>query len=205
MKTILVTLAFLVSLSVCARTWHNAEGNSFDGELIRYDSDYAYIERDSDRRLFSVKRQTLSKSDQDYILELESKEKVSNFLDGIPSDFEEAVRLSERKELPAYIFYRNKMSKREFYKLIQTYLMNDGFLEKIERRCVLVVIYEEDAELERRIGSWTTEFEHAPMMIFNGKFNQSICNFASGYEEGVSVNKFLARVEEQLTHAEDMR
>lgn len=198
--------ALLFSHSVAsARIWSDQAGRTFEGELVRLDSKFAYIERTEDRRQFAVARAILSEADQAYVKDLEIEKEITVFMAGVQNNFSDAAKISKARGIPAYIFYRNKLPPDNFKKLVQTFLMRKEFLEKIQDRCILTIIDQEDAELERRIASWVAKYNSSPMMIFRGLNNQSVYLFSSGSQAKITFEEFLGKVEEQLTHAEDNR
>lgn len=67
MKKILLALT-AITASIChAHTWHNTNGQSFEGELVAVSEDTVSIRRTDDGRLFEVPINVLTAGDQRYI------------------------------------------------------------------------------------------------------------------------------------------
>lgn len=209
MKALLLQLTFV--LWVCAlgaqtRTWTDVEGRSFEGVMLSHTQMTVFIERTSDKRQFTIERSKLSQADNDFLNEMDRQQRVKEFLAKTPDSFEDAVKLSERKKLPALIIYRNQEPEDKFLAAVDRLLDQPEFQAKIKGRAVLVVITQHDEELERRIGSWIAEYLDACRAIFFGSQNQSLGPFmrdAFQSGEDVSFKVFIAEVEEQLTSAEE--
>ncbi|WP_269540670.1 hypothetical protein [Cerasicoccus fimbriatus] len=209
MKALLLHLTILLwacALSAQTRTWTDAEGRSFEGVLLSHTPMTVFIERTSDKRQFTIERSKLSQADNDFLDEMDRQQRVKEFLAKTPDSFEDAVKLSERKKLPAFIVYRNQEPEDKFLAAVDRLLDQPEFQAKIKGRAVLVVITQREDDLERRIGSWTAEYPDACRAIFFGSQNQSLGPFMRDSvraKEDSSFKVFLADVEEQLTSAEE--
>ncbi|MEO0795403.1 MAG: hypothetical protein AAFX93_09585 [Verrucomicrobiota bacterium] len=64
----------MCTISSDARVWMDKQGREFEGDLLRVEGQFAYIQRDADRRVFQVEIQNLSLHDQVYLRELAFEE-----------------------------------------------------------------------------------------------------------------------------------
>jgi len=115
MKKILLLLIGLSTLSsnLCARIWTNTQGQSFEGDIIEFDSKTAKIKRSTDQRVFSISINDLSEPDREYINgasqeKIQEIESASNQyqIDKLFIKLEDPQ--SKKENIRLYVKYNNK-------------------------------------------------------------------------------------------------
>ncbi|GHC05456.1 hypothetical protein [Cerasicoccus arenae] len=196
-----ITLFFLVvtvPLLAQSRNWTDKEGRSFEGLMISYDAEFVRIERSDDKRQFKLERTKLSAADNVYLDELIRKELVEKFLKDVPDTYSKAYDKSIKEEMPALIFYRNQGGYAEFDALIEKFLIDPKFQEKIKDRAFIAIVREKDTDLEGVIMDYVTTSQRPCMSIIKEHRYYGNRVFANTTKQG-----FLDNVDLLLKHADE--
>jgi hypothetical protein len=202
MRKRILILILLPSL-LFGRVWTNTEGQSFEGLHIFHDKTFVHIQRDYDRKTFTVERSSLIESDNLYLDSISSRDNTAGFLKNHITSFSEGAKASIERKMPMYLIYRHKMTVDEFARHMESFIMNPETEKKLDGRAFLVIVVKEDHELSSRIATQLVDNDSA-FGFFLGDQWYIAGGFPGLPRSEKPLEYFLAKLEENLTRIEDI-